>query len=414
MRRRAATLALICAMVTPSLPAFAVPDTPASPAPTPSPSATASPNATTPPRGPVPSQAQVEAARAAVARAQAQQARVEARWTAAQRELDDLEAAAQLATERYNQARVQLAQRAAAAKKARQEAAAATERSGQARTAVDNLAATLYMQGGPLAGFDVLFGLAAGSDAGRTAGDLDAISAYRGRTFDDAQAAAAKAQEARRVAAQAELQQKAAQARAKEAHDAAQAAVAQGEARQQAIGQQMQAAIDELATLRDSSAAVERARLDGLAAQSVRQQMLRSQSATLAADGFDPGTLPAADSDAAAAAIAYAQEQLGKPYRWGGEGPDSFDCSGLTMRAWQAAGKNLIHYTGSQYQQTARVPISDLAPGDLVFFGKDAASIHHVGLYVGDGRMIEAPRTGLNIRYSSIYRSSLLPYGGRV
>ncbi|HPF81792.1 C40 family peptidase [Nostocoides australiense] len=115
----------------------------------------------------------------------------------------------------------------------------------------------------------------------------------------------------------------------------------------------------------------------------------------------------------AAAAIAYAQAQLGKPYLWGGSGPDAFDCSGLTMMAWRQAGVYLSHYTGAQYAETARVPIDQLQPGDLVFFGSSGESSHHMGLYVGGGQMIEAPYTGAVIRYASIYRSDLVPYGGR-
>src|SRR3712207_8414611 len=63
----------------------------------------------------------------------------------------------------------------------------------------------------------------------------------------------------------------------------------------------------------------------------------------------------------------------GKPYQWGGAGPDSFDCSGLTMRAWERAGVHLSHYTGAQWAETSRVAISDLRPGDLVFFGSSGA-----------------------------------------
>ena len=83
------------------------------------------------------------------------------------------------------------------------------------------------------------------------------------------------------------------------------------------------------------------------------------------------------------------------------------------MRAWEAAGVSLGHYTVSQYSQTARVAISDVAPGDLVFFSSSADynSIYHVGLYIGGGMMIEAPYTGENVRISSIWRSSLFAVG---
>ena len=71
----------------------------------------------------------------------------------------------------------------------------------------------------------------------------------------------------------------------------------------------------------------------------------------------------------ASSAVAYAYAQLGKPYVWAAAGPDAFDCSGLTMMAWRQAGVYLGHYTGTQWNQTQRVAIADLRPGDLVFYG---------------------------------------------
>jgi cell wall-associated NlpC family hydrolase len=114
---------------------------------------------------------------------------------------------------------------------------------------------------------------------------------------------------------------------------------------------------------------------------------------------------PAAGADAA---VAEARRQLGKPYEWGGSGPDSFDCSGLTSWAWRAGGKRLSHSSEAQWSETSRVAIDDLAPGDLLFYGRP---IHHVGIYIGDGQMIEAPETGKNVRVASIYRSDLVGAG---
>ena len=113
--------------------------------------------------------------------------------------------------------------------------------------------------------------------------------------------------------------------------------------------------------------------------------------------------------------IAFAQAQLGKPYLWGGSGPGSWDCSGLTQAAWAQAGVYLGHFTGYQYDQTSRVPLSDLQPGDLVFYGSDGSGSHHVGLYVGNDTMINAPHTGAFVEYDNIYSfgSDLLPEGGR-
>ena len=114
-----------------------------------------------------------------------------------------------------------------------------------------------------------------------------------------------------------------------------------------------------------------------------------------------PGPVPAPNGSAQVA-VDTARAQLGKPYVYAGSGPDVFDCSGLTMYAWAAAGVSLPHNAEAQYMALPHVSQSELQPGDLVFFG---APIHHVGIYVGGGTMIEAPYTGVDVRYHTIYRS---------
>jgi cell wall-associated NlpC family hydrolase len=104
-------------------------------------------------------------------------------------------------------------------------------------------------------------------------------------------------------------------------------------------------------------------------------------------------------SSKAAAALRYAYAQLGKPYRYGAAGARTFDCSGLTMRAWAAAGVAISHNAAAQYYSTKHVAKSALQPGDLVYFGRP---IHHVGIYIGGGKFIEAPYTGADIRVSSL------------
>jgi peptidoglycan DL-endopeptidase CwlO len=108
--------------------------------------------------------------------------------------------------------------------------------------------------------------------------------------------------------------------------------------------------------------------------------------------------------------VGFAEAQLGTPYRWGGEGPDGWDCSGLVTAAYGAIGLVLPHNAQAQYDATAgaAVALSRLEPGDLVFFGADTASIQHVGIYVGGGDMIDAPHAGATVRVESIQWPDLL------
>jgi cell wall-associated NlpC family hydrolase len=110
----------------------------------------------------------------------------------------------------------------------------------------------------------------------------------------------------------------------------------------------------------------------------------------------------------AQAAVDAALSQVGKPYQWGAAGPDSYDCSGLTMWAWAHAGVSLPHSSAAQYSATSRVSQSDWQPGDLLFYG---SPIHHVGMYIGGGRMVEAPYTGASVRVVSPYRSDYVGAG---
>jgi cell wall-associated NlpC family hydrolase len=116
-----------------------------------------------------------------------------------------------------------------------------------------------------------------------------------------------------------------------------------------------------------------------------------------------PADPPPASSSKVETAIAFAMAQLGEPYKYGGAGPSSWDCSGLVMRAWQAAGVNLPHYAGAQYAQTKHVSVSKIRRGDLIYWSNGGAgSIYHVAIYLGGGKMIQAPRTGRNVEVVSL------------
>ena len=112
----------------------------------------------------------------------------------------------------------------------------------------------------------------------------------------------------------------------------------------------------------------------------------------------------------ASAAVDAAMSQVGKPYRWGAAGPNAYDCSGLTMWAWRHAGVSLPHSSRMQYRATRRISRAQLQPGDLVFFGHP---IHHVAMYIGNGKVVEAPYSGEDVRVnaSAMDRSDIVGYG---
>jgi peptidoglycan DL-endopeptidase CwlO len=154
-----------------------------------------------------------------------------------------------------------------------------------------------------------------------------------------------------------------------------------------------------------------------------RRREEASQQAAFAdylADARRSGTAPARDGRASAAArkaVAVALAQLGSPYVWGAEGPATFDCSGLTSFAYAAAGVTIPRVSRAQFAAYAGLRPVDplhLVAGDLVFFADNPGNpgtIHHVGMYIGKGLMVEAPHTGAVVRTSSIWRSS---YAGAV
>lgn len=143
----------------------------------------------------------------------------------------------------------------------------------------------------------------------------------------------------------------------------------------------------------------ELARLEGLREEAEQRQQ-EAEASAQSNDGSQTGSCPAVSSSGAGATAAeFACAQLGKPYQWGANGPDSYDCSGLTQQAWAEAGVSLSHYTGSQWSEGQAVSRDNLVPGDLVFFYSD---LSHVGLYVGAGLMVDAPRAGENVQMRDI------------
>jgi cell wall-associated NlpC family hydrolase len=155
---------------------------------------------------------------------------------------------------------------------------------------------------------------------------------------------------------------------------------------------QIQGLLDQQQALLSHLRASQRAALAAQHTTAVQHEVAQRTS-------YNPPAYNGAASGRAAVAIKYAYAQLGKPYQWGGAGPNSFDCSGLVMRAWGAAGVALPHSAAGDQSMLPGVSLSALEPGDLVFYGSPA---YHVALYIGGGRIIQAPHTGANVEISSV------------
>ncbi|MBZ6172550.1 MULTISPECIES: C40 family peptidase [Streptomyces] len=136
-------------------------------------------------------------------------------------------------------------------------------------------------------------------------------------------------------------------------------------------------------------------------AERKRQEEAAQQQGSGSSSGSSESSTPGSSNGTQAQkALAFAQAQIGKPYVWGATGPGSYDCSGLTQAAWKAAGVTLPRTTYDQVNAGTTVSVSQAQPGDLVFFYDD---ISHVGLYVGDGKMVHAPKPGAYVREESIF-----------
>jgi peptidoglycan DL-endopeptidase CwlO len=348
---------------------------------------------------------------------------VKAQIASAQRQLSELNSKAEAASERYNAARIELAnaQRAAGTAQARLRVAQAKVASMQAK--VTRFAVAAYRGEGSTSMLTLANG-STNSLIGRVSA-LQAVSASEAEALVGVDAA-------RRVEEQAQADATAALARQRDATTAMAADrndILAAAAKEQKILNGLQvkeAAIVRAAKLRAARLAAEHAaaklRQQQAAAAAAAEQAaarVRQQRAAAAAAASavasqpvaPPPPKPVAGSGGAATAVAWAYRELGKPYVWGAAGPNSFDCSGLAMFVWAKAGVYLEHFTGDQWHEGIHVSRSQLEPGDLVFFAyntSDPATIHHVGIYVGGGDMIDAPFTGADVRKEPAFRSDYI------
>jgi cell wall-associated NlpC family hydrolase len=163
---------------------------------------------------------------------------------------------------------------------------------------------------------------------------------------------------------------------------------------------------------REKAAAAARAAAAAQAAAREAAAAAQQSSSSGASGGGASGGSSPRGGYSGVADIAIAQHYLGVPYVWGGASPSGFDCSGLVMYVFAQLGVSLPHNAAMQFTCCTPVPRADLQPGDLVFYGYSAASIHHVGIYVGNNTMIDAPCTGEVVQYDTLF--SDFYSGGRV
>lgn len=319
-----------------------------------------------------------------------------------------------LLTEELDEARVKYDEVAGRARAAEERLRDTDRRVGLARRRLKGQAVDSYVRGGELPAVQAMVAGPTDELAVRSAYVKEVAGLQQSALEDlraarqDLQAERAQLEMAQRSARQSLSQVEARQRAAEEAAGAQEATVrrVQGELGELVAAEAQRRAAEEAARAQaEFSARQARA----AAAQAAGRQGGPRPAVPILDLAPEPGGGGAGPPAAGAtAAIAEARRQLGKPYRWGAAGPDSFDCSGLTLWAWRAGGRSLPHSSRAQFAATSRVPLSQIQPGDLVFYG---TPIHHMGIYVGGGQMIEASQTGTPVRYAPIYRRDMAGVG---
>jgi peptidoglycan DL-endopeptidase RipA len=368
----------------------------------------------------------------------------------AEARLVKLQSDVEVKLEQANKALVDLDSARDAARAARQDAEAARREADNAGRTVDDarrdldaFAAGSFKQGSTIGSVSAFIGAKSPEDLLARAQLLNAVSGSQLDALDvleRAKVAQANKDSAARAALAVASAKQAAAEQAKRAADAATAAAQQAQRDQAAAATKLMAdketAEQALAAAQARVGGLENQRqryLDWLAAKQREDAALAQQAA---AGGVRPGARPVAIPAAGRVRVVIdrALSQLGVPYAWGGgnaSGPTrgirdggvadafgdydkiGFDCSGLMVYAFAGVGIFLPHYSGYQAGAGRRVPLSQLAPADLLFWS-DGGAIHHVALYLGNGQMVEAPYSGSRVRIAAVRYGGIEPYATRL
>lgn len=408
----------------------------------------------------------VDEARAAVAGTAAQVAAIDLQLAEQSAALDQAWVAVAQAAEDYTVAIVARDAADAAADEAQRRAEAAAAAVEEARADLGAIALEAYRSGGALDSLGAMLSSDGYEDYVARSTAIDQMGDRADRAVQRVEAAEVVGATLADIADEALADADDAAEAAEDALQRAQELQAAAEAEVDRIAAEREVLVAQLAELRQTSLEVERARQAQLEAERQARADAAAQNGRPSSGGSggsggaggggpttpppsggsgsgsggqpttppaDPGTPPPSNptpsdpyglgtgsqrgsADQGAAAVAWALQQVGKAYVYGASGPDSFDCSGLTMRAWQNAGLSINRTSRDQYRSYYKVAYDQMRPGDLIAWGtngSDPGSVYHVAMYIGNGQMVEASRPGVPVRVTAIRWQSTMPYAAR-
>ena len=361
----------------------------------------------------------VEAAKKKIADAQA------AKLAAANRSLRTLTAKANAATVLYRKAQSELAVATALVVAAEKHAAETAAAVSEAHKTIGRLAANAYILGGSMSDIQPLLSANGPQDLIDQLSTLSTLGAQNSVALDRFKEAEAAAKKAKAAADAAKAVQQLATnkvAAAKKVADDAKAEQAEEVAKLQAVQDKL---MKELLSARKVRTTLEQQRQLALLEESQANTATQTggQKNVWPDIGFKGRSTIRTSQEQRDVAVAFAKKQVlaRKPYIWGSEGPNSFDCSGLVYAAYKSAGlgwPNWDRLNSALYSSyTKHVSLKELVPGDLLFYSYKGtiSTIHHITIYAGDGMMWEANSKGRGLLYSNIYSiKGLMPFGGRV
>ena len=355
-------------------------------------------------------------------------AKAKAKLAAAANQLKALTIKSNAARAIYLREQAELNIATAKAEKAAKKEQAAIAAVADANMRIGKMAANAYIMGSGFTDFDSVLSANGPQDLADRLSFLDALGEGNTEVLSRLKVAQTAAAEAKAEADAARAEQAVATARVAAAKKIADEARAQQQVEVNKLEKIQAQIIRELSSARKKRVTLEQQRqlaileeeLANRAGQTTGQAKIWPTNGI----GFGAGrTSIRTDEGQRSVAVAFAKKQVlaRKPYVWGNEGPNSFDCSGLVFAAYRSAGLDYTQWdrvnSRIYYSWTKRVPLSELVPGDLIFYSYKAniSTIHHITIYAGNGMMWEAHNTKKGLLFSSIYSiPGLIPFGGRV